>query len=660
MKQKLFKLTGVIFLILLSLGGCKKDETGPDLNAKVVSVGKQIVYFKILTPATTGVIDTVNKAISLPVPAGTSVTSLATDISIATGHTISPASGVAQNFTNPVVYTITRPDNTTTVWTVTVTVTASDVAVNTDITTSTTWTSDKVYVITGDIEVGNNSILTIQPGTVIKFNAGASLTIGYSNNATLIANGTAELPITFTSSALAPAAGAWEGLFFYDKTLSNSSLAYCKILYAGSNTNYGAINLNSCDLAINNCTISNSGSYGIKTYYSNSKGGFVTFANNTINTTSNYGIAINAQKVSTIGTGNTFTNIKGVLIEGDFNSTTAQTWRNLNVPYFVDGELDIDGTLTIEAGTTFKFGASGWMAIGYYASTTFIADGGGSTTPITFTSSATSPTAGAWRGIAFYGFTQTNSKMNYCIIDYAGSTSTYGALDMNNNSSIIFNNNIIRNSGSYGINMEWDAGFQGFSNNIINTCVNHLIVINTKHLPELGGSNTLTAAAGKGIEISGDFRYTNAVVWKKQTADFYVTGGEIDIDGNVTIEPGCKFLFVNDAFFWFGYYATTKITAVGTSTNKITFTSAATSPTSGSWKGLYFDDNFTQSNSELNYCQFQYTGMSGKPAIYTGVSFPVSNTNINDFSSTHAAEYKTGITVPPAPNGVNNFSWFAN
>jgi hypothetical protein len=622
----------------------------------VLSPGKQFNFFKIVSPAATGVIDTVNKTITISVPTGTSLTSLTTDISLATGHTISPASAVAQNFTNAVVYTVTRPGNTTTTWTVTVT--TPNVTVNQDITSSATWTSDKTYLISGDISIGNSSILTIQPGTVIKFNAGASLSIGYSSNATLIAEGTAANPITFTSSAVAPAAGAWEGLYFYSNTLSNSSLAYCNIQYAGSNTSYGALNLSSCNLAINNCNISNSGSYGIHAYYSNSKGGFVSFANNTINTTAKYGIYIHAQKLSTIGTGNTFTNIKGIYIDGDFNSNTAQTWKNFNVPYIVDHELDIDGNLTIEAGTTFKFEANGWLAIGYYATTTFIADGGSNTTPITFTSNATSPTAGAWKSIAFYGYTQTNSKMNYCIVDYAGSSSTYGAIDMNGTSSITFTNNIVRNSGSYGINMDANAGFQSFTNNTINSCVDHLIVISTYHLPELGSANTLTAATGKGIQVFGDARYTVAVTWKKQSADFYVTNGENDVDGNVTIEAGSKFLFVNDAFFWFGYYATTKITAVGTSIDKITFTSAASSPSAGSWKGLVFDDNYTQATSELNYCQFQFTGMSGKPAIYTGVSFPVSNTTISDFSSTNAAEYKTGITVPTGAG--NNFTWVAN
>ena len=654
MKQTFFKLTGVFFLFLFTLNGCKKDNSTPDVVTKVISIGKQIVYFKIVTPAATGIIDTVNKAISVTVPIGTDLTALVTDISIASGHTISPASGQAQNFSSPVVYTILRPDKTTTAWTVTVG--TAGVTVDQDITSSVTWTSDKTYFITGAIYIDNNSVLTIQPGTVVKFSAGASLTIGDASNATVIANGTAAKPITFTSSALAPAAGAWEGLFFRGYTLNNSSLSFCNIQYAGSNSNYAALNIDACDLAVNNCNISNSGSYGIYANYSNNAGGFITYTNNTINTTVKNSIVINAQKLSTIGTGNIFTSTPGILVTGDFQSTTAQTWRNLTVPYIIDNELDIDGNLTIEPGTSFRFDAGGWLAIGYYITTTFIADGT-SALPITFTSNASSPAAGAWRGFSFYGYTQTNSKMNNCIVDYAGSNTNYGAIFMTNTSSIIFTNNIVRNSNSYGIVVGSDAGFQSFTGNTIMNCVDHLITISTKHLPELGSPNTLTAAAGKGILITGDVQYSNAVTWKKQSADFYITGGEIDVDGNVTIEAGSKFLFVNDAYFYFGYYANTVITAVGTSTSRITFTSASTSPVAGAWKGLYFSD-FMQNNTSFSYCDFMYSGMSGKPAIYTTKPINVSYTNISSFSSTHAAEYKTGITMPAGLG--NNFTWTAN
>ena len=117
---------------------------------------------------------------------------------------------------------------------------------------------------------------------------------------------------------------------------------------------------------MDHCIVSNSASYGIWTYYSNNYGGFSTFTNNTINATAKYAIHIHAQKLGSIGTSNVFTNVPGVFVTGDFKSTTATTWRNLNVPYVIDSEVDIDGTLTIEPGTTFKFESNGWFAVGYY------------------------------------------------------------------------------------------------------------------------------------------------------------------------------------------------------------------------------------------------------------------------------------------------------
>ena len=654
MKQKFFQLTGVFFLLLLTLSGCKKDESTPDPVVKIISAGKQITSLKIVAPAVTGTLDTTNKKITLVVPIGTDMTSLVTDIAVAASHSITPASGVAQNFTSPVVYTVKRPDNTTTAWTVTVS--TAGVNVNQDITASVTWTADKTYFVTGDINIGNNSVLTIMPGTVIKFAASSSLTIGYSTNATIIANGTLANPIIFTSSAQLPAAGAWEGLYFDSHTLNNSSLSFCNIQYAGSNASYGALNIDGCDLSVNNCTVSNSGSYGIWTNYTNNYGGFSSFNNNTINATAKYGMVLNAQKIGSVGTANVLTNVPGVLITGDFRSTTAQTWKNLNTPYIISNEVDIDGTLTIEPGTSFKFDAAGWIGIGYYAATTFTADGT-SLLPITFTTTSTSPVAGAWRGISFYDNTQPNSKMNNCIIDYAGSNASYGALHMVGASSIVFTNNTIRNSSTYGIIVDPNAGFQAFTGNTINTCVNHLISIFTKHLPELGTPNTLVPASGKGILIQGDAKYDADVIWKKQTADIYVSGGEIDLDGNITIEAGSKFLFVNDTYFWIGYYQNTKFTAIGAALAHITFTSAGSSPAAGAWRGIYFD-SYTQSNTALTYCDFTYTGLNGKPAIYTEKPIGVAYTSITNFSSTHAAEYKTGITLLLGLG--NNFTWAAN
>ena len=77
-----------------------------------------------LSSDVTGTIDETNKTVSLAVPYGTSVTSLIPTISIS-GYSISPASGVATDFSSPVTYTVTAADGTTQDYLVTVTITVS-------------------------------------------------------------------------------------------------------------------------------------------------------------------------------------------------------------------------------------------------------------------------------------------------------------------------------------------------------------------------------------------------------------------------------------------------------------------------------------------------------------------------------------------------------
>jgi formylglycine-generating enzyme required for sulfatase activity len=79
---------------------------------------KDITSFKITDPASVGTVG--SNTIAVTVPYGTDVSSLETEIVI-TGASISPASGEAVDFTNPVTYTVTAADSTTKQYTVTVT-----------------------------------------------------------------------------------------------------------------------------------------------------------------------------------------------------------------------------------------------------------------------------------------------------------------------------------------------------------------------------------------------------------------------------------------------------------------------------------------------------------------------------------------------------------
>jgi hypothetical protein len=107
-------------LLLVAVFAFTMVSCGDDDPAPVPSSAKDILTFSFTTPPATGVIAGTN--ITLAVPFGTNVTALTPTITVSELATVSPASGVAQNFTNPVTYTVTAEDGTTQAYTVSVNV----------------------------------------------------------------------------------------------------------------------------------------------------------------------------------------------------------------------------------------------------------------------------------------------------------------------------------------------------------------------------------------------------------------------------------------------------------------------------------------------------------------------------------------------------------
>ncbi|HOW29862.1 MAG TPA: DUF5018 domain-containing protein [archaeon] len=95
-----------------------KNITNPEPYVEELSTEKLITSFII--SEISGTINNDNNTISLSVPYGTNVTALTPTIIISDETTISPESGIAQDFTNPVIYTVTAEDQSTRVYTVTI------------------------------------------------------------------------------------------------------------------------------------------------------------------------------------------------------------------------------------------------------------------------------------------------------------------------------------------------------------------------------------------------------------------------------------------------------------------------------------------------------------------------------------------------------------
>ena len=98
-----------------------KDTYTITVNVAAPTTTKAITAFNFTSPAATGAITESTHQIAVTVPFGTVVTALVPTITI-TGAGVSPNSGVAQDFTHPVIYTVTAQDNSTQQYTVTVTI----------------------------------------------------------------------------------------------------------------------------------------------------------------------------------------------------------------------------------------------------------------------------------------------------------------------------------------------------------------------------------------------------------------------------------------------------------------------------------------------------------------------------------------------------------
>jgi subtilisin family serine protease len=131
----------------------------------------------------------------------------------------------------------------------TITTQSGTLNVNGPIPIDTTWTSNKVYVVTDDVSVSSGVALTIQPGTLVKFNPGRYMLV----RGRLTAVGTSDRRIRFTSNSATPAPGDWGrgyegGIFFYECN-SSSAIQYATIEYGTG------ISIQSCSPTIEDNTI---------------------------------------------------------------------------------------------------------------------------------------------------------------------------------------------------------------------------------------------------------------------------------------------------------------------------------------------------------------------------------------------------------------------
>jgi len=175
------------------------------------------------------------------------------------------------------------------------------------ITQDTVWTlTDSPFVVSKNVIVYPNATLTIEPGVEVRFGESFSLIV----NGRLIANGTQDNMITFTSNKDQPGAGDWNTIILSNRTVQ-STLAYCSIEYAKNGTTIANGNVK-----IKNCEINNNLQNGITIV-----NGTTEVRNNEITSNSQSGIYVTGVNQVTIQDNTIKSNANGILLAGSSKTT---------------------------------------------------------------------------------------------------------------------------------------------------------------------------------------------------------------------------------------------------------------------------------------------------------------------------------------------------
>ncbi|MEA3317616.1 MAG: hypothetical protein U9R54_06630 [Bacteroidota bacterium] len=335
--------------------------------------------------------------------------------------------------------------------------------------TEETWLAQTVsYIIDGTMYLENNagSILNIEEGTTVAFTKGSQINVGYrsSTYGTIKANGTETNPITFTSSATSKTPGDWDALFLDDGTSDNSIFSYCTFEYGGGySSSYGIIDLYDCSVSFNNCTFTNSETFGISL---NGGSSFESFNNNAFSACVDHPIKLYANYAHTVGTGNTYDSDLGILVKADTYEQTSETWKKQSCAYYIDGTMDIGSSsgseLFIEAGSKIYFTEGSQINVGNSSSTYGkIVAQGTSQNRIIFTSSAPlgSASAGDWDSIFLDSGTSAGTIFDNCDFSYGGGySSSYGIIDLDDTgTNVTISNSTFSYSASHGISVDSDS-----------------------------------------------------------------------------------------------------------------------------------------------------------------------------------------------------------
>ena len=273
-----------------------------------------------------------------------------------------------------------------------------------------------VVDVTKNALVESGTTLTIEPGVTVRFAEATYLEVGHKGSR-LIANGTADKPIVFTSGLANKRPGDWVGIVF-DEAVGQlgSTISHAIVEYGGraSHGGEGAVTVFSPfpagRVSIDDTLFRQNNLTAVANRFPGAT--FGSFARNTFENNA-HALRVSAGVLAAIGEGNRFDDEIEVL---GGTVQKAGTWPKTERPLFISAPVAVEGDdakLTLVPGSKLAFAPGTWLEVGVKARGALDAEN------VTFTSASADPKAGDWVGLIF-GENSTHSRISGGLIEYAG------------------------------------------------------------------------------------------------------------------------------------------------------------------------------------------------------------------------------------------------
>ncbi len=495
------------------------------------------------------------------------------------------------------------------------------------------------YMIDQRLDVGNGATLTIEAGVALHFDFDTWLRVGGGSggNGRLIADGTEEQPIVFTTQDDHREAGQWYGLVFGPGALS-VSVEHAQVLYGGRSS-FGVKGCLTIDdapssaISLDKVTFENCLQSGL----AHLGGDGQDLAGLRFVSTGDYGLHATPTTLGDVGEVYEYDDVETNFLKTGTVAESA-TWLAQGIPFETDGRIDVQGdaapVLTLGEGLELLFPDHAWLRIGA-SSTGSLRVEGTEESPVRL-ASAISDEPGGWHGVHFQENTFEGSSFDWVIIEHAGRTgfNTRGCVTINGTTdgAVSISNSVFRDCALSGVGVvNHDFGFYDFVSNTFEESDAGLW-LPPHAVASVGSGHSYGGEVTHNLMDGGDVE--EEVEWYSQGIPWHVDGtlNVAHVDGaDLWIRPGVHLQFANNSRLRVGGAESGQFYAVGTFDDPIIIEGQA-SASAGSWHGVHFDTN-TLSDSRLEHVTLRH---GGKPGFNTAgcvtVRAPAGRVSIIDSS----------------------------